>query len=216
MTVLELSTDQLLSTTRAVRKRLDLTRPVERSVLRECVELAAQAPTGRNRQRWEFVFVTDPGRRAAIADLYRLGLTRPTVPVPYDGVDRSEADGRQRMADSAQHLFDHLHEVPVLLVPCVHVVREPSPSVVAQANLWGSVLPGVWSFMLAARSRGLGTAWTTAHLHYEREAADVLGIPYESVQQTALIPVADPIGTDSGRAPRNGARRACGWTGRCS
>lgn len=198
----ELTVDELLTTTRAVRKRLDLSRPVDPALLTECVELATQAPTGRNRQRWEFVFVTDPERRAAVADLYRLGLTHPTEPVPHDGVDRSATPGQVRMAESAQHLFEHLHEVPVLLVPCVHVVRETSPSVVAQANAWGSIIPAVWSFMLAARSRGLGTAWTTAHLQHERRVAEVLAIPYETVMQTALIPVAHTIGTDFRPAPR--------------
>lgn len=160
---LSLSAEDLLSTTRAVRLRLDLTRPVEPEVIKRCVELACQAPTGRNRQRWDFVVVTDPGRRRALADLYRLGLRAPTQPVPYDGVDRSAGDpaAQQRMSRSAQHLFEHLHEVPALVVPTVRVVRVREPSIVHQANTWGSILPAVWSFMLAARAHGLGTAWTT-------------------------------------------------------
>ncbi|WP_329110610.1 nitroreductase family protein [Micromonospora sp. NBC_01699] len=201
---LSLSAEDLLSTTRAVRLRLDLTRPVEPEVIKRCVELACQAPTGRNRQRWDFVVVTDPGRRRALADLYRLGLRAPTQPVPYDGVDRSAGDpaAQQRMSRSAQHLFEHLHEVPALVVPTVRVVRVREPSIVHQANTWGSILPAVWSFMLAARAHGLGTAWTTPHLHYEREAAELLGIPYATVMQVALSPLAYTIGTDFRVGPR--------------
>jgi nitroreductase len=201
---LTLSAHELLTTTRAVRRRLDLTRPVEPEVIRECVRLACQAPTGRNRQRWDFVVVTDPKLRSGLADLYRLGLTAPTQRDPYDGVDRSAGDieRRLRLSASAQHLFEHLHEVPVLVVPCVRVVRTANPSIVQQANTWGSILPAVWSFMLAARSFGLGTAWTTPHLHYEREAAELLGIPYETVMQVALVPLAYTIGTDFRPGPR--------------
>lgn len=114
--------------------------------------------------------------------------------------------------DSAQHLFEHLHEVPVLLVPCIRVQgRHEIDSHVGQANTWGSILPAVWQFMLAARSRGLGTAWTTPHLHYEREAAELLGVPYETVLQTALIPVAHTIGTDFRPGPRVDADEIAHW-----
>ncbi|MFD7895530.1 MULTISPECIES: nitroreductase family protein [unclassified Streptomyces] len=199
MSRLDLSVDELLTTTRAVRKRLDLTRPVEREVIEECLTLATQAPTGRNRQHWDFVFVTDPDRRAALADLYRMGLVRPRQPLlgGADAINRGDAEGWDRIADSAQHLFEHLHEVPVLLVPCVRVTdRRELEYPVRLANIYGSILPAVWQFMLAARSRGLGTAWTTPHLHYEREAAKLLDIPYDTVIQTALIPLAYTIGTD--------------------
>ncbi|GGZ29462.1 oxidoreductase [Streptomyces inusitatus] len=195
-----------------MRKRLDLTRPVERGLLEECLELATQAPTGRNRQRWDFVLVTDPGKRAALAELYRLGLARPRQRVVRDGIDQGDPVGGARIADSARYLFDHLHEVPVLLIPCIGVQgRHENDSHVGQANTWGSVLPAVWQFMLAARSRGLGTAWTTPHLHYEREAAELLGIPYETVLQTALIPVAHTIGTDFRPGPRVAAERIAHW-----
>ncbi|GHH64381.1 nitroreductase family protein [Kitasatospora indigofera] len=214
MSGLELSADDLLTTTRAVRRRLDLGRPVARELIEECLELATQAPTGRNRQRWDFVIVTDPARRAALADLYRLGLVSPRQRVARTGVDRTAHDTarRLRMADSAQHLFDHLHEVPVLVVPCVRVEdRQETATPVGQANTWGSVLPAVWQFMLAARSRGLGTAWTTPHLHYEREAAALLGIPYETTVQAALVPLAHTIGTDFRRGPRVGTEQIAHW-----
>lgn len=194
--VLHLTADEVLTTTRSVRKRLDLTRPVEHEVIEECLAIATQAPTGRNRQRWAFVVVTDPGRRAALADLYRKGRDLPTEHVPYDGVDwRDDPIRTQRMYSTGPHLYRHLHEVPVMVVPCVHFVRRANPGVVDMANTYGSILPAAWSFMLAARERGLGTVWTTLHLQYEKEAAELLGIPYDSVLQTALIPVAYTIGT---------------------
>ncbi|MER5354234.1 nitroreductase family protein [Kitasatospora sp. NPDC002551] len=214
MPQLDLTADQLLTTTRAVRRRLDLTRPVDRALVEECLALATQAPTGRNRQRWDFVVVTDPGRRAALAGLYRLGLTRPRDPVARTGLDRTAEDTarRLRLAVSAQHLFDHLHEVPVLVVPCVRIEgRHELAGHVGQANTWGSILPAVWQFMLAARSRGLGTAWTTPHLHYEREAAELLGIPYETVAQAALVPLAHTLGTDFRPGPRVDTARITHW-----
>lgn len=187
---------------------------MERALIEECLRLATQAPTGRNRQRWDFVLVTDPAKRAALADLYRLGLTRPRQQVVRDGVDRGDPGRGRRIAASAQYLFDHLHEVPVLLVPCIRVQgRHENASHVGQANTWGSVLPAVWQFMLAARSRGLGTAWTTPHLHYEREAAELLSIPYETVLQAALIPVAHTLGTDFRPGPRTDVDEIAHWDG---
>lgn len=193
---LGLSAEEALTTTRAVRRRLDLTRPVDRQLLVDSARVAQQAPSGRNRQRWDFIFVTDPRRRADLADLFRLGLTDPsgdddTAP------SRQEFDGTEweAIAGSVDHLVEHLHEIPVLLVPCVRIgTRAELANPVTQAGTWGSVLPAVWSFMLAARDRGLGTVWTTQHLHYERRAADLLGIPYDSVMQCALIPVAHTVG----------------------
>ncbi|MFJ6853541.1 nitroreductase family protein [Streptomyces sp. NPDC091271] len=212
MPPLDLTADEVLTTTRAVRRRLDLNRPVERELIEECLQLATQAPTGRNRQRWDFVLVTDPAKRAALADLYRLGLSRPRGRVVQDGVNRGDPVRGQRIADSARYLFDHLHEVPVLLIPCIRVEgRHETDSHVGQANTWGSVLPAVWQFMLAARSRGLGTAWTTPHLHYEREAAELLGIPYGKVLQAALVPVAHTIGTDFRAGPRVGPDDITHW-----
>ncbi|WP_025351715.1 nitroreductase family protein [Nocardia nova] len=212
MTRLNLTTDELLTTTRAVRKRLDLDRPVERDVLEECLYLATQAPTGRNRQRWAFMVVTDPKKRAALADLYRKGLMAPTEVVPEDGIDRRDDPAQiQRGHDSGHHLFRTLHRVPVLLIPCVHIVRGDRPGPVDLANSFGSILPAAWSFMLAARERGLGTVWTTPHLQYEREAADLLDIPYDTVLQTALIPVAYTIGTSFRPAARTDLDNVAHW-----
>jgi nitroreductase len=187
VTPLDLTLDELLSTTRTVRKRLDLTRPVERELLEECFDLALQAPTGGNAQGWHFVVVTDPERKRGIADLYRKSKAKHDPPsIPSE---------RQRIMDSSAYLAEHLHEVPVLLVPCIEGRIENTP-LFRQAVTWGSIIPATWSFMLAARSRGLGTAWTALHLDYEQEAAEVLGIPYEQVMQVALIPVAHTIGTN--------------------
>ncbi len=202
---LPLTPDELLSTTRAVRKRLDLTRPVEREVLLECVDLAVQAPSGSNVQRWHWIFVTDPGKKAALSELYRRVFERA---YSRDRLGELDAQGA-RILDSSEYLAAHLHEVPVLLVPCQWT--RPAPDGASQAGYWGSILPAVWSFMLAARSRGLGTAWTTMHLAYEEEAAGILGVPYERCAQAGLFPVAFTVGTDFRPAARRDTPRTIHW-----
>lgn len=198
--MLDLTPDELLSTTRSVRKRLDLTRPVERELIAECLQLAQQAPSGGNRQGASFVVVTDPERRAALAGVYRRGWDRYLAEGILGGPPRPTDDPAKRtlqrkIGSSAKYLAEHLGEVPALVVPC-HPGRTEEKPLVAQASAFGSVLPAVWSFMLAARARGLASAWTTIHLFYEREAADILGIPYDEVSQVALIPLAHAVGTD--------------------
>jgi nitroreductase len=186
-------TDRLLSTTRAVRKRLDLKRPVERSVILDCIRLSMQAPTGSNSQSWRWMVVTDAGKRAELARLYRevgdqyLEMARTNVPA-------GDAQTK-RVYDSAFWLKDHLQEVPVHVIPCV-VGRVPDGAPLGMhASVFGSIFPAVWSFQLALRSRGLGSALTTLHLFREQEAAKILGIP-ENVMQVALLPVAYTVGTD--------------------
>jgi nitroreductase len=187
---LELTPDELLSTTRAVRKRLDLERPVEREVLEECFVLAQQAPTAGYSQTWHFVVVTDVEKKAAIGELWR------QVAYPYLKRGGGARDGQMlRISDAVVHLAEHIHEVPVFVIPCVKGRYEGKPNPLT-ASMFGSIIPAVWSFMLAARSRGLGTVWTTFHLMHEEEVARILGIPYEEVTQVALIPVAYTIGTD--------------------
>jgi len=181
-------TDRLLTTTRSVRKRLDLSRPVERDVVLECLRIALQAPSGGNSQPWRWLIVDDPAVRARLAQLYRRSHD------PYLAANRAAARqaGRTDMGkslDSSQYLSDHLHEVPVLVVPCALQRLPENASLFDTAGLYGSIVPAVWNFMLALRSRGLGSAYTTLHLNYEREAAEVLGIP-ETVTQVAMIPVA--------------------------
>ena len=215
MPQLDLTSDQLLSTTRAVRKRLDLTRPVEMELIRECVELAVQAPTGSNTQHWHFVVVTDPEKRKALGEFYRQGMAAAYGPGSANSQRRPARDEQtaltqERILSSSQYLAEHMHEVPVLVVPCMRGRLDGTPSAV-QAGSWGSILPAVWSFMLAARARGLGTAWTTLHLSHEKEAADVLGIPYEKITQAALIPVAHTIGTDFKPGPRKPLDEVLHW-----
>ena len=188
--ILELTPDELLSTTRAVRKRLDLTRPVEREVLEGCLALAQQAPTASYSQNWHFVVVTDAEKKAALGELWR------SVAGPYLERRIGGAGGQiGRIGDAVTHLAEHIHEVPVHVIPCVEGRTEDAPAAL-QASRWASIIPAAWSFMLAARSRGLGSVWTTFHLLHEREAAEILGIPYDEVMQAALIPVAYTIGTD--------------------
>jgi nitroreductase len=184
--------DKLLTTTRAVRKRLDLTRPVELDVVMECLELALQAPTGSNQQTWRWLVVTDPDVRGALADLYRnLPSDRPTTRL---GSVPPPEDQQARVSDSAGYLMQHMHEVPVLVVPCVEDV--------GGAVGWPpSIYPAVWSFMLALRSRGLGSVLTTVHLYREAEAAALLGVP-DGFVQSCLIPVAYYTGDDFRPADR--------------
>jgi nitroreductase len=205
--ILSLDADELLSTTRSVRKRLDLSRPVEPALIRECIELAAQAPTGGNNQGWHFVVVTDADKRAKLAEWYAAAFAvmygNPDAVIanlPPDDPDYAAAT--TRVISSAQYLADHLAEVPVHVIPCIEGRTEGFP-VAWQAAIWGSLVPAAWSFMLAARARGLGTCYTTLHLTEEKAAAELLGIP-DHVMQGALIPVAHTLG---GTEFKPGARR---------
>ena len=189
---LPLTPDELLTTTRTVRKRLDLERPVPLDLVRECLEVALQAPSGSNRQDWEWLVVTDAAQRAAIGEYYRRAweayAASPSFAGAIGGDDPQRAQVQARIGDSGHHLGRHLGDVPVLVLPCLRV-RPGSLEAGNQAGLWGSLLPAAWSYCLAARARGLGTAWTTLHLRYEREVAEVLGLP-DDVVQGALIPTA--------------------------
>ena len=194
--------DELLTTTRTVRKRLDLTRPVPPELIRECLEIALQAPSGSNRQGWHWIVVTDPGERAGIAELYRRGWdayhgSGGSAETLF-GDDPERAAVQRRVGDSAAYLAEHIGEVPVLVIPCLRVAKLPEGN---QAGLWGSLLPAVWNYMLAARARGLGTAWTSLHLPHEREVAELLGLP-EDVRQGALVPTAYYTGETFRPAPR--------------
>ena len=203
MPTLPLTPDELLTTTRTVRRRLDLDRPVPMSLVRECLEIALQAPSGSNRQGWHWLVVTDQSQRKAIGELYRRSV-EDYLRSPYsagalfaDDPERSQV--QQRVGTSVAYLGEHMKDVPVLVIPCLSVGRASLDG--NQAGMWGSLLPATWSYMLAARARGLGTAWTTLHLEYEREAAEILGLP-ESVRQGALIPTAYYTGETFAPAPR--------------
>ncbi len=217
MSVLQLSAEEMLTTTRSVRKRLDFSRPVEPEVIRECLELAVQAPTGANSQGWHFVVVTDPEQRKALGAIYRKGYwlyrekTASAHPL-YEGRSFPRGFGKalKKVRDSSEYLAEHMHEVPALLIPCIWSRVDDQPTV-EQAGVWGSILPAVWSFMLAARLHGLGTSWTSVHLYFEQEAAEVLGIPYEKVTQAALIPVAYTLGTEFKPASRIPVESVLHW-----
>jgi nitroreductase len=198
--------DHLLTTTRSVRKRLDLARPVEPEVIERCLELAIQAPTGSNQQGWHFVVITAPELRLGIAELYRKSYARYRGSRPFD-----PSDPNARVASSADYLAEHFHEVPVLVLFCYEGrVEQAGPA--AQAGLYGSILPAAWSFMLALRARGLGAAWTTLHLRYEQEAARLLGLP-ASLTQAALLPVAYFLGDEFQPAKRTPTIERTSWNG---
>lgn len=181
--------DQLLTTTRSVRKRLDYSRPVPLEVIRQCIEIAIQAPTGSNRQEWSFVIVSDADKKKQLADLYRKGVEiYAQMPQPERSADDLRTRQRPNVLASSIHLLQTMEQAPLLLIPCIEGRVEGAPQF-AQASLYGSILPAVWSFMLAARARGIGSAWTTIHLMFEKEAAAVLRIP-DHVTQAALLPVA--------------------------
>jgi nitroreductase len=196
----DMTVDQVLSTTRAVRRRLDLERPVSAELIEECLRLAVQAPTSLNAQDWEFVVVSDPGLRQGLAEIYRRAVG--------DAETGSEQPDDGRSSD--EYLAQHLQDVPVLVIPCIPDRTENAP-VADQAARWGSILPATWSFMLAARARGLGTVWTTYHLDYERDAADLLGIPYDEYMQAGLIPVAYYTGRDFRPAQRKAVADVTHW-----
>lgn len=207
MTLLPLDPDQLLNTTRAVRKRLDFTRLVPDDLIRECVAVAMQSPSGSNNMTMQFVIVRDPAKRRAIGDVYRQCYT---IYQSLDGIyirsiDKGEqsAQAQQvRSADSADYLGDHMGDAPVLVLACNAGARVDGASAMMAASMLGNVIPATWSFMLAARARGLGTAWTTVHLMMEQQVADIVGIPFDSVQQVCLSPLAYTVGTDFKPAAR--------------
>jgi len=205
--------DQLLTTTRSVRKRLDLKRPVETALIQDALEIALQAPTGSNAQGWHFVVVTDAKKRAGVAALYKraFGLYTSSGSPMRTELPPEDLRAQQfpRILDSAAYLAEHLHEVPVHVVPCVEG-RVENAGVLAQASVYGSILPAVWSLMLALRARGLGSAWTTLHIMFEQEAASLLGIPAD-ITQTALIPIAHYSGKTFKPADRLPARELTSW-----
>jgi nitroreductase len=197
---LNLSADELLTTTRAVRRRLDFDRPVEREVVDECLQLALQAPTASNTQLWHWVLITEEPTKEAVAAVYaenfevyrRYVAQQPAYP---EGDLRGEQ--RERVSASAEYLARNFHRAPVMMIPCISTKLDRAPTPLA-ASQWGSLLPAVWSFMLAARERGLGSAWTTIHLlnDGEQRVADIVGIPFDTVTQAGLFPVAYTKGTD--------------------
>ncbi len=205
---LHLTADDVLASTRAVRKRLDFDRPVPRELILECLELAVQAPTGGNRQGWQWIFVDDPAQKLALAEIYRENYavyaeaTRARLERAVAAGDPAAAQAA-RVSASSVYLAENYERVPVMMIPVIEG-RIDGATGAQSAGFWGSLLPAVWSFMLAARERALGTAWTTIHLNDggDARAADVLGIPNDRFTQAGLIPIAFTLGTDFKPAAR--------------
>ncbi|MEU0092646.1 nitroreductase family protein [Kribbella sp. NPDC006257] len=202
MTTLDLTPDDLLTTTRTVRKRLDLDRPVPMELIKECIEIALQAPSGSNRQTWHWLVITDQEKRAAIGEYYRRSVASYLESSGAAGRlyadDPDRAPVQQRVGSSVAYLGERMGEVPVLVIPCLQVKSLGAGN---QAGIWGSILPAAWSYCLAARARGLGTAWTTLHMTYEREISELLGLP-EDIRQSVLLPTAYYTGDTFKPAPR--------------
>ncbi len=200
---IDLTSDELLTTTRAVRKRLDFDRPVDLELVKECLQLGLQAPSGSNAQGWNFMVVTDADKKKAIGELYKDVFFNTYAPTPGSVHSRAKEapESEQKIAiavrESADHLANNMARVPVMVIPCVmgrlNLVPQENATLAWTGSL-GSIFPAMWSFMLAARTRGLGTCWTSLHLFKEQEVADILGIPYDEVTQTALISVGHTIG----------------------
>ena len=205
MTLLDIPADEVLNTTRAVRKRLDFSRPVDDEVIRECVATAMQAPSGSNQMTMQFVVVKDAEKRQAIGEVYKQCWAVYGAMPFFAGAIKRDDDAEQaqqdRVVDSATYLSEHMAEAPALVLGCTAGRVDGVPAMMAASSM-GNILPGMWSFMLAARARGLGTAWTTISLMMEQEVADIVGIPFDEVQQACLTPLAYTIGIDFKRALR--------------
>jgi len=214
--LLPLNPDELLSTTRAVRKRLDFDRPVPDDLIRECVGLAMQSPSGSNNMSMQFVVVRDPAKKAAIGEVYRqcYGMYKTWDGVYIGSIDKGSVEANEqqaRSASSADVLGERMGDAPALVIACTTGGRVDGTPALISANRFGNVLPAMWSFMLAARARGLGTAWTTLHLVMEQQVADIVGIPFDEVQQACLSPLAYTIGTDFRPAARPPADSIIHW-----
>lgn len=213
--MLNLTSDEVLTTTRSVRKRLDLTRPVDRAVVTECLDIGFQAANGSNNQAWEWVIVDDAATRAKVADIYRAGMKHfvdmiQADPSLYLGRSTGRNTRQEQMGEAVAYLNEHMHKVPVLVIPMMHG-RMEGKNIFYQASQWGSIWPAIWNFMLACRSRGLGTSLTTVHLWKEKEMADLLGIPFDKFTQAGLIPVGYTIGDKFKRAERKPASEMIRW-----
>ena len=210
---LNLSADEVLKTTRSVRKRLDFDKPVEREIVEECLEIALQAPTGSNSQGWHWIIVEDAAKKKALADIYHKNWDLySNAPARQFAEGDTRGERMPLVRDSAAFLAENFEKAPLLLIPAIDGRLDNLPAF-AGAGAWGSLLPAVWSFMLALRERAMGSAWTTIHLMNdgEKEAADLLGIPYDKVTQGGLFPIAYTIGTDFKPAVREPLSKVLHW-----
>jgi len=195
---LNLTVDEVLSTTRSVRKRLDMSKPVPRQVIEECLELALQAPNGSNRNDWRWVVVDDKEKIAKLGNIYRATMADINRAYRMDvGIDPHHS----ALMSSVAALVDSIDRAPAMVVPLM-MGRAEGKSAMEQAAMWGSVIQAVWSLFLALRERGIGAAWTTITLQREREVADLLSIPFDQYTQVGLFPIAYTIGTDFKKAWR--------------
>jgi nitroreductase len=206
---LDLTADEVLTTTRSVRKRLDLERPVSRALIEECLEIAFQAPNGSNLNLWKWVVVDDPDLIRKAAELYDQSQEDflQLYGANYRG---SDLGGQEKMTESVFHLRKTMGQVPAMVFPLMPG-RADGMDVFQQASAWGSILQAVWSLFLALRVRGLGSAWTTVHLTREKQMAELLGIPMDRYTQTGLFPVAYTIGTDFKKALRRPVEDVVSW-----
>ncbi len=216
MTQLNLTSDELLTTTRAVRKRLDFSKPVSDDLIRECVSIAMQSPSGSNNMTMQFVVVRDEAKRKAIGDVYqRCYSIYQSLDGVYIGSIKKDGEAAQAQQDRSQNSADflghHMGDAPALVLACTASGRVDGAPAMMSASMMGNILPGMWSFMLAARARGLGTCWTTVHLMMEQAVADIVGIPFDAVQQVCLSPIAFTMGTDFKPAARPEADSIIHW-----
>lgn len=211
--MLNLTADQLLSTTRSVRKRLDFDKPVQRDVLQDCMELAFQAPNGSNMNTWRWILIDDPAVIKDIAKIYNQALEDyvkilgESVGDDYMG---AETPGFEKINQSVDYLRENIHRAPAILIPLMSG-RVENAGVFMQASCYGSILQAVWSFFLALRARGMGSAWTTAHLWREKEMAELLNIPYKDFTQVGIFPIAYTIGTEFKKAYRKPFDKVVNW-----
>ena len=206
----------MLTTTRAVRKRLDLERPVDRAVIEECLDLALQAPTGSNQQRWHWIVLDDPNVIEQASEIYRAAMAQYSADIATGREQYERQTVRaEQISESVAYLRDNMHRLSAMLIPVLvdrfGVLRSDRAQTFHHASQRGSIIPSIWSFMLALRSRGMGSVWTTIHLHREQEMADLLGIPYDTHIQAGLFPIAYTIGTDFRPALRHPAKEVTAY-----
>ena len=202
------SVDYILQTTRSVRKRLDLTRPVDVNTVTKCLDIALQAPTGSNAQGWKWLIVTDKEKISKIGEYYRKSfITYSTSGRPPR---RADPEQQKRVVDSSTYLADHMSKVPMMIFACVKGKLTNNVNSAMVASLYGSVIPAAWSLMLSLRARGIGSAWTTLHMSYEKECNEILGIP-DNVTTAVMLPVAYFTGETFKKAKRIPAKEITFW-----
>jgi nitroreductase len=213
MTKPDLTIDDVLTTTRAVRKRLDISRPVPRALIEQCLELAFQAPNGSNKNLWRWIIVDDLALVAKLGAEYRaaMGILQSGQQTSQFS-DTSDSPDEAKLLESAYALADKIERMPALLIPLMPG-RPEGKSVVEQAAMWGSIVQAVWSFMLALRSRGLGSCWATVTSRREREIAAILGIPFDDYTQVGMFPIAYTLGTDFRKAWRKPVGEVLSYNG---